>query len=316
MPTQAAQFQFKKTSKFAKRKDDRTVSTKNKKPQKQSEQSFMTGFNPIAAKTCSQAKAIEAFYQGKHLMMFGHPGTGKTLIAVSLALEGVLNNKFEKVIIFRSAVPTRDIGFLPGDLREKMLAYERPYMDICSLLFQIKSQITPYYLLKNAGILQLESTSYLRGITLENCVVIIDECQNMNTHELYTLITRLGNNSRLIICGDEGQKDLVQELSGFDRLQYTLEKMPSFALIEYSVDDIVRSAFAKEFIKTWITYDEQVKTEFKTSSTNVGTNWRGSLVKFSSTTQDVCLAISQADSMPSSFTTGQHSERSILSDRR
>lgn len=185
----------------------------------------------------------------KAFMLYGCAGTGKTFIALYKALEEVMDkgNSLERVIIVRSAVPSRDIGHLPGDKNEKTEVYLEPYKNICEVLFNMPQAYDRLAEQKNVEFL---ITSYVRGITLEDCVIIVDECQNMNFQELSSIITRVGENTKIIFCGDFRQTDLnkKQDQSGMKDFMHILSKMKSVKKIEFTVDDIVRSSFVKEFL--------------------------------------------------------------------
>ncbi|MEK9894834.1 MAG: PhoH family protein [Burkholderiaceae bacterium] len=186
---------------------------------------------------------LKTFESERHLVLHGVAGTGKTFISCYLAFDDILKNDKEKLVIIRSAVPTRDIGFLPGNEKEKASVYEEPYKDICIELFQ---RGDAYEILKTKHLVHFMTTSFIRGITLRDAVVLIDECQNMNLHELDSIITRIGQNCRVIFCGDFRQSDLADNgLSPFMRI---LKAMNEFDLIEFDTVDIVRSEFVKKYI--------------------------------------------------------------------
>lgn len=199
---------------------------------------------PVKPLTQNQDAAFKAFKKGQNLLLHGLPGTGKTFIALALALaEG------KKVLIVRSAVSTRDIGFQPGSTNEKMKVYEGPYYEICSKLY---NQGNAYEQLKRDSKISFIPTSFVRGLTLDETVVVIDEAQNMNDMELHSVITRLGKDSRLIICGDVRQDDLTnprfKEVSGLAKTMAILQKMKAIECIEFDEHDIVRGDFVKEYI--------------------------------------------------------------------
>lgn len=199
----------------------------------------------IQPKTNNQSKVFDAYYEGQNLFLYGYAGTGKTFLSMHLALEEVLNNYYNKLVIVRSVVPTRDMGFLPGKEQDKTKVYEQPYQQICADLFQ---RGDAYDILKNKQCVEFMATSFIRGITLHDSIVLIDECQNMSDHELNSIITRLGDNSKLIICGDFRQSDLQKERSGFHQTMKIFRKMKSMSLIEFNISDIVRSGFVKDYI--------------------------------------------------------------------
>lgn len=186
---------------------------------------------------------VRVFDSQKHLVLHGVAGTGKTFISCYLAFDDMIKNLYERLIIIRSAVSTRDIGFLPGTEKEKASVYEEPYKDICIELF---GRGDAYEVVKNKGLVHFMTTSYVRGVTLRNAVVIIDECQNMTFHELDSIITRVGEGCRIIFCGDFRQSDLPKNgLKDFVRI---VKAMDEFDFIDFEIKDIVRSDFVKSYI--------------------------------------------------------------------
>ncbi|MAD72343.1 MAG: hypothetical protein CL973_00930 [Euryarchaeota archaeon] len=184
-----------------------------------------------------------AFDSDKHLLLHGVAGTGKTFISCYLAFDDMIKGYYNNLVILRSAVPTRDIGFLPGNEKEKSAIYEAPYKDIAVELF---SRGDAYEILKQKSIVHFMTTSFIRGITLRDAVIIIDECQNMTFHELDSIITRVGENCRVIFCGDFRQSDLGK--NGLEEFVSVLKRMESFDLIDFEIKDIVRSDFVKSYI--------------------------------------------------------------------
>ena len=202
----------------------------------------------ISPKTINQNKIFKLFRDDKNILLHGLPGTGKTFVSLYLALNQVLNeNRYKKIIIVRSVVPTRDMGFLPGNKKEKTKEYEAPYYAICSELFD---RSDAYDLLKNKGVIEFMSTSFIRGLTLNDCIVIFDEVQNNTFHELDSVITRLGDNSRMMLCGDFRQSDLKfkEERQGLINFMDIVQKMKCFNHVELTEEDIVRSGLVKEYI--------------------------------------------------------------------
>jgi phosphate starvation-inducible protein PhoH len=187
--------------------------------------------------------------QASAVLLHGVAGTGKTFIALYKALEEVLDSSsnFERVIVVRSAVPSREIGHLPGDEKEKTEVYTMPYVEICEDLF---NHIQPFARLQEQKMVHFLITSFVRGITLDNSVVIVDECQNMTDMELNSIMTRIGKNSKVIFCGDFRQTDLYKknDMSGLQKFIAIADMMPSFKTVEFTVDDIVRSKLVKEYI--------------------------------------------------------------------
>jgi phosphate starvation-inducible PhoH-like protein len=187
---------------------------------------------------------VKVFESDKNLMLHGCAGTGKTFISLYLALDDLQKADAEKIVIVRSAVPTREMGFLPGTEKEKAQVYENPYSNIMKDLFGRGDD--PYGQLKQKGIINFITTSYIRGITFHDSVIIVDECQNMTFHELDSIITRVGNNCRIIFCGDFFQADLRN--SGIKEFMGILKSMDRFDFIEFGIQDIVRSDFVKSYL--------------------------------------------------------------------
>ena len=200
--------------------------------------------------TKHQRESFEAYDEGKNLMLHGIAGTGKSFISMYLALNQILteaDGPYKKVIIVRSVVPTRDMGFLPGNNKEKARVYEAPYYAICTELFH---RGDAYDYLKNKNVVEFISTSFIRGITLNNCIIIVDEMQNMSGHELDSVITRIGKNCKVIFCGDFRQSDFTKdhEKNGLVQFMKIIENIKSFAFIDFDEKDIVRSSLVREYI--------------------------------------------------------------------
>lgn len=201
----------------------------------------------VSPKGPNQEKAHEYFREGHNLLLHGYAGTGKTYLAMAMALKEVLSEHYKKVVIVRSAVPTRDIGFLPGTAKKKMEVYEQPYKNICNELF---NRGDAYEILTNKFMCEFIPTSYIRGTTLNNAIVIVDEINNMTFHELDSVITRAGYNTRMIFCGDYRQSDLsmTNQLSGIAQFMDILQYIPSFKSVDFGIDDIVRSGLVRDYI--------------------------------------------------------------------
>tara|TARA_R110000772_G_scaffold145543_1_gene255576 strand:- start:7049 stop:7858 length:810 start_codon:yes stop_codon:yes gene_type:complete len=221
---------------------------------------FTKKFEPrkIKPKTEAQEQVIESYNNKQNIFLFGSAGTGKTFLSTYLAMRDVLSGNYQKLVIVRSVVPTRDVGFLPGKLDEKVSVYEQPYQQVCADLFGRKDA---YDLLKKQMKIEFLPTSFIRGTTLDNCIVLIEEVQNMTEHEISSVATRLGYNSRLLVCGDNKQSDLVKEDSGFFKLLHIFNSMKSVDLVEFTHEDIVRSGFVKEFIIASENIDASVQQE-------------------------------------------------------
>lgn len=199
----------------------------------------------IRPKTDNQSSVFDAFDAGQHLVLTGYAGTGKTFISSYLAITDVLAHYYTKLIIVRSVVPTRDMGFLPGRANEKIKEYEAPYYAIFNDLFE---RGDAYDILKQKHTIEFMPTSFIRGITINDAIIVVDEIQNMTDHELNSVITRVGDNTKLILCGDIRQSDLIREHSGFKQAMEILARMDSVSMIEFGIDDIVRSGFTREYI--------------------------------------------------------------------
>lgn len=205
----------------------------------------------ISPKTKNQSKTFAAFGANKHLFLHGSAGTGKTFISLYLALKELYNSESlqKKVFIVRSVVPTRDMGFLPGNAKEKTKVYEQPYYSICTELYE---RGDAYDILKQKNAVEFMSTSFIRGVTLANCIVIVDEAQNLDWMELHSIVTRAGENCRFIFCGDYKQDDLTSERykeeSGIKKFMKVISKIDDFSLVEFCSEDIVRSKLVKDYI--------------------------------------------------------------------
>jgi len=197
--------------------------------------------------TENQKKTFKEYSQSKNLLLYGTAGTGKTFISLYLAFNEILKqtSKYKKVIVVRSVVPTRDMGFLPGNNKEKAQVYEAPYHSICS---EILGRDDAYTLLKSKNMIEFITSSFVRGITLKDCIVIVDEFQNMVDEELHSIITRVGNNCKIIFCGDYTQNDLRKEKTGFHKFIKIISSMNSFGVVSFDINDIVRSSLVKEYI--------------------------------------------------------------------
>ena len=206
--------------------------------------------------TDNQKVVFDAYKtEKKNLFLHGAAGTGKTFISLFLALEEVLNpsTPYECVYLIRSAVPTREIGFLPGDEEDKTALYQIPYQNMVQFMFEQPSDqafTMLYDRLKAQGSIMFLTTSYLRGITLDNCIVIVDECQNMNFHELDTIMTRIGQESKIIYSGDFFQSDLLKsgDREGFGKFLSIVNDMNEFESVEFNIGDIVRSGLVRSYL--------------------------------------------------------------------
>lgn len=206
---------------------------------------------PFEPRTEKQAVCQDIWKQGQNLVMNGSAGTGKTFVALCLALTAVFDKEtsYDEVIIVRSIVPTRDIGFLPGDEAEKKKAYAAPYIGI---LKEIVNEPDAWNNLVAAKKLRFESTSFIRGTTFNNAIVIVDEMQNLNFHELDSVITRIGSDCRFIMCGDYYQSDFTKaaEKRGLVDFMTIVDQLEKFETVEFKWQDIVRSGLVRDYIMT------------------------------------------------------------------
>ena len=229
-----------------------TLTAKQMRRKKPINLEHLKDINPL---TDNQETIFNSYAEGKNLVLHGAAGTGKTFISLYLALREVLDpeSPYEKVYMVRSLVPTREIGFLPGDHEDKSNLYQIPYKNMVKYMFELPTEADfemLYGNLKTQGTISFWSTSFIRGTTLDNAIIIVDEFQNLNFHELDSIITRIGENSKIMFCGDATQSDLIKtaEKNGIADFMRILRTMPSMDIIEFGVDDIVRSGLCKEYL--------------------------------------------------------------------
>ena len=210
---------------------------------------------PVEPITDNQKVFFDEWDKGQMLYAYGVAGTGKTFIALYKALKDVLDEftLYDQIYIVRSLVATREIGFLPGDHEDKSSLYQIPYKNMVQSMFEMpddNSYEMLYDNLKAQETISFWSTSFIRGTTLDNAIIIIDECQNLNFHELDSIITRVGQDSKIVFCGDAAQTDLlkVNERTGIMDFQRIIQNMDEFSLIEFGIDDIVRSGLVKSYL--------------------------------------------------------------------
>ena len=207
--------------------------------------------------TDNQRLLYNAYAEDKNLIAYGVAGTGKTFITLYNALQDVLDphTPYEKIYLVRSLVSTREIGFLPGDHEDKSFLYQIPYKNMVKYMFEMPSEADfemLYGNLKAQDTISFWSTSFIRGTTFDKAIIIVDEFQNLNFHELDSIITRVGENSKIMFCGDATQSDLIKtnERNGIIGFMEILRNMSSVDIVEFGVEDIVRSGLVKEYILT------------------------------------------------------------------
>lgn len=198
--------------------------------------------------TEAQREMFASFMQGQNVVACGSAGTGKTYVATYLALQEVFAQRKNKIVFVRSAVPTRQIGHLPGDLNEKSLVYTTPFKQIVDDLCE---NGTAYNILTTKGVIEFMTTSFIRGITLDNCIIIFDEFQSSGWHELASVVSRCGKNTQIVFCGDTKQNDLItnkHDVSGLSNFMKVADDMEEFDIVKFYPQDIVRSGLVKSFI--------------------------------------------------------------------
>ena len=205
--------------------------------------------------TDNQKVVFESYKKGQNQFLYGCAGTGKTFVTLYLAMLEVLRNDtpYDRVVMVRSLIPTREIGFLPGDEEDKAALYQVPYSNMVQFMFKQPNEQAFYMLydrLKTQGSFYFLSTSFLRGLTFDNSIIIVDECQNLNFPELDTILTRVGQDSKIMFCGDFMQTDLskVNERNGLHDFLRILEEMEEFNCLEFNIGDIVRSGFVRNYL--------------------------------------------------------------------
>ena len=228
------------------------MTAKQMKRRKPISQEYMLPVEPL---TDNQKVMWDEWDKDQMIYAYGVAGTGKTFIALYKALKQVLDDysPYEKIYIVRSLVATREIGFLPGDHEDKSSLYQIPYKKMVQSMFEMPDDNAYemlYENLKAQETISFWSTSFIRGTTLDNAIVIIDECQNLNFHELDSIITRVGQDSKIIFCGDAAQTDLLKnnERTGILDFQRIIQSMDEFSLVEFGIDDIVRSGLVRSYL--------------------------------------------------------------------
>jgi len=228
------------------------LTSKQMKRKKPINTDMMRDIEPL---TDNQKKLFESYKNGKNLVAYGAAGTGKTFITLYNALQEVLDpsTPYDKIYIVRSLVATREIGFLPGDHDDKSFLYQIPYKNMVKYMFEMPSDADfemLYGNLKNQNTIDFWSTSFIRGTTLDRAIIIVDEFQNLNYHELDSIMTRVGTDTKIMFCGDATQTDLIKqnERNGIHDFMRILRIMPSLSIIEFGVEDIVRSGLCKEYL--------------------------------------------------------------------
>ena len=240
------------TKRNAKTSPASAMSNKQMKRKKPINTGLMREVEPL---TDSQKELYKCYENNQNIVAYGAAGTGKTFITLYNALKDVLSDKtpYEKIYLVRSLVATREIGFLPGDHEDKSYLYQIPYKNMVKYMFQLPTEADfemLYANLKAQGTIGFWSTSFIRGTTFDKAIIIVDEFQNLNYHELDSIITRVGEDTKIMFCGDATQSDLTKqnEKNGIMDFMKILRIMPSIDIIEFGVEDIVRSGLCKEYL--------------------------------------------------------------------
>ena len=229
------------------------LTAKQMKRKKPVNNDFLREIEPL---TPNQQILFNSYATGKNIVAYGCAGTGKTFITLYNAIKDVLYEKtpYEKIYIVRSLVATREIGFLPGDHEDKSWLYQLPYKSMVKFMFEMRTDADfqmLYANLKAQDTIDFWRTSFIRGTTFDNAIIIVDEFQNLNYHELDSIMTRVGQDSKIMFCGDATQTDLTREneKNGIVDFMRILRVMAnSVDIIEFGVEDIVRSGICKEYI--------------------------------------------------------------------
>jgi predicted ribonuclease YlaK len=239
----------------------------NRAPKKNKRTLSLDVLHKMHPLTDNQAKLFDSYERGQNILAYGSPGTGKTHVLLYNALRDVLNERtpYDKIIIVRSTVQSLEIGFVPGTVGDKIAPFESPYKHMVKSMFDLPTEEDfemLYGLLKAEKIIDFMCVSFLRGTTYDNCILIVDECQNLNYHHLSTVITRVGQDSKIFFAGDSKQSDLTKmsERKGFLDFAKVLDRMEEFDLIQFGIEDVVRSGIVKSFLIAEHEYEQETAT--------------------------------------------------------
>lgn len=209
----------------------------------------------VKAKTPNQQKLVDAVAENDLVFAVGPAGTGKTYISVAMAVRALKNKEVKKIIITRPAVEAgENLGFLPGDLKEKIDPYLRPIYD--ALGDMIPAEKLKYY--QENNIIEIAPLAYMRGRTLNNAFVLLDEAQNTTAMQMKMFLTRMGPNSKVIVTGDQSQIDLPnRQKSGLVESYHILKNVKGIAIVELSAKDVVRHKLVKQIIAAYDKHFDQ-----------------------------------------------------------
>jgi phosphate starvation-inducible protein PhoH len=248
-------------------------STTNSKRKASTRKTFRKSLIDVSPLTPSQLEFFDKYDQDYGLVLSGSAGCGKTFIALFKALEEAKASNYKKTVtIVRSVVPTRDMGFLPGTQKEKEAAYTTPYESLVNSLY---GDSNAWETLCGMGVIQFITTSYIRGITIKNSIIIVDECQNCNFHELDSIITRIGSGSRIIFAGDYNQSDFThkKDKDGFGKFLKILNRLNYFHEIQFDWSDIVRDGVVRDYVMTREIVEKEMDQSGNTRTINSGSTY-------------------------------------------
>ena len=251
-----------------------TMARKSKQNSQAQQQSLELKY--ITPKTTSQHQAFEAFYDGYHPILMGCAGTGKSFISIYLGLEAIFDSTspYKKLTIVRSAVPSRELGFLPGDEAGKIAIYKKPYVQIVN---ELLGRSDGFEILEKKGLIEFVSTSFLRGTTINNTIIFLDEIQNLSSTELHTVVTRIGRDSALILAGDFFQNDLSDNESGLKEFYEIAKRVKNFKIVNFTEKDILRNPFIKDYIIAKNAVEKERKERKQFSGHKIERNYLNSI---------------------------------------
>jgi predicted ribonuclease YlaK len=239
----------------------------NRAPKKNKRTVSLDVLHKMHPLTDNQAKLFDSYERGQNILAYGSPGTGKTHVLLYNALKDVLNERtpYDKIIIVRSTVQSLEIGFVPGTVGDKIAPFESPYKHMVKSMFDLPTEEDfemLYGLLKAEKVIDFMCVSFLRGTTYDNCILIVDECQNLNYHHLSTVITRVGQDSKIFFAGDSKQSDLTKmsERKGFLDFAEVLKRMECFDLVQFGIEDVIRSGLVRQFLIAEHEYEQETAT--------------------------------------------------------
>ena len=210
---------------------------------------------PIEAIGPAQTEAFAKYKENKNLFLTGSAGTGKTFVLLYLAFADVFDDEspYDKVILIRSLLPSRDAGFHSGSLEEKANYYQAPYRQLVKFLFEMQSKdefAALWDLLIEQESVEFQTTSFLRGQTFDNAIIICDEAQNLNFAELDTVMCRVGQNTKIMFSGDEAQTAFINndDKEGMYNFQGILGEMEECEVIKFGIGDILRSGLCRSYL--------------------------------------------------------------------